>query len=293
MTRLLVLGDLNLDIHAEEPSPTSPGQETRSAVRVVPGGSAATFARAARRLGADVLFLGAVGRDMAGDLLERDLVAAGIEPHLERAALPSGAVLSLFRGGDRSMICARGANDALDADAVSASLFAHVDHVHISGYAFLSESQARAGRKALRLAHESGATVSINTPPVSLIESFGTHAYREAMRGADMVVLNRDEGRCLTGLDADEAIVEALAHTHSRGALTLGAEGALAWRGDERAVGRPPRRLDVDPTGAGDVFAATFVLRLLRRSRLDAAVADACARAYEHLAERAAVATSS
>ncbi len=286
MKRLLVLGDLNLDVHAEEPAPTACGQETRSIVRVAPGGSAGTFARVAASLGANVVFLGAVGSDAVGDLLERDLVAHGIRPQLRRVAEPSGAVLALYRGGDRSMICARGANEGLDEGAVDPILFAGLDHLHVSGYAFLSAIQARAARRAIALARDAGATTSVNAPPASLIEAFGADLFRRELREITLLLLNRDEGRLLTGCAEDTVIVGALAAAYPAGALTLGAEGALAWRGEERSSARPPARLDVDPTGAGDAYAAAFVVRLLEGDALDAANRAACAAAHAHLALR-------
>ena len=284
MIRLLVLGDLNLDVHAEEPSPTACGQEIRSTVRVTPGGSAGTFARVAAKLGADVTFLGVVGNDSVGDLLERDLVACGIRPHLRRTERPSGVVLALHRGSDRSMICSRGANDALDEDDVDPTLFVGVHHLHVSGYAFLSESQARAARRAIALARAVGATVSVNAPPANLMESLGLDLFREELRDAAFLILNRDEGRLLTGCNEDAAIVDALAASHAAGALTVGSQGALAWRGEERNLTRPAAALDVDPTGAGDAYAAAFVVRLLAGDGLAAVNRTACATAGAHLA---------
>jgi sugar/nucleoside kinase (ribokinase family) len=108
------------------------------------------------------------------------------------------------------------------------------------------------------------------------------------IRAVDTLILNRDEGRCLTGASDDAAIVVALAARHAAGALTLGADGALTWRGTERCAAQPPTRLDVDPTGAGDVFAAAFVVRLLAGGGLEAASQEACARAHAHLAARQA-----
>jgi ribokinase len=283
MIRLVVLGDLNLDVHAEEPTPTECGQETRSAVRVTPGGSAGTFARVAAKLGAHVTFVGAVGNDAVGDLLERDLSSLGIRPHLRRAERPSGVVLALHRGGDRSMICSRGANDTLDEDDVDSTLFVGVHHLHVSGYAFLSESQARAARRAIALARSVGATVSVNTPPASLMESLGLDLFRRELRDVAILILNRDEGRLLTGCNEDAAIVDALAASHAAGAVTLGPQGALAWRGEERTLARPPAVLDVDPTGAGDAYAAALVVRLLSGSRLAVANRTACATAHAHL----------
>jgi len=196
-------------------------------------------------------------------------------------------VLALYRGGDRSMICARGANEALDEDAVDSALFVGLDHVHVSGYAFLSESQARAARRAIALARDAGIPVSVNAPPASLIEAFGVEELRDELRKVAFLFLNRDEGRLLAERTADADVVDALAAIHPAGALTLGGDGALAWRGAERRFARPPSRLDVDPTGAGDAYAAAFVVRMNAGDSLDVANRAACVAAHAHLVSRA------
>jgi sugar/nucleoside kinase (ribokinase family) len=227
-----------------------------------------------------------VGDDPLGDLLERDLSASGVEPHLRRSAAPSGVVVALHRGHDRSMICSRGANDALDETAVDPSLFAGLDHLHLSGYAFLSAGQAAAARRAIALAQAAGATVSLNLPPASLVRSHGVERFHRELDDISHLFLNRDEGRCLTGLDGDDAIVDALARRHAAGALTLGAEGALAWQGSERDRHRASEALDVDPTGAGDAYAASFVVSLLGGDDLSCANRRACGTARDHIAAR-------
>jgi sugar/nucleoside kinase (ribokinase family) len=286
MIRLLVLGDLNLDVHAEEPTETGAGQEVRTAVRVMPGGSAGTFARVAARLNANVAFLGCVGADPVGDLLEHDLRAGGVEPRLRRSEKPSGVVVALHRGRDRSMICSRGANDALGESDVDPALFAGLDHLHVSGYAFLSNGQAAAARRAIALAQAAGATVSLNLPPANLVRSHGVDRFRGELDGVSHLFLNRDEGRCLTGRDEDDAIVDALACRHVAGALTLGAEGALAWQGTQRDHHRASEALDVDPTGAGDAYAATFIVSLLGGDAVSCANRRACDAARTHIAQR-------
>jgi len=286
MIRLLVLGDLNLDVHAAESTETGAGQEVRAAVRVVPGGSAGTFARVASRLGAHVAFLGCVGADPVGDLLEQDLRAGGVEPHLRRSATPSGVVVALHRSHDRSMICSRGANDALGESDVGPALFADLDHLHVSGYAFLSAGQAAAARRAIALAQAARATVSANLPPANLVRSHGVERFRQELAGVSHLFLNRDEGRCLTGLDGDDVIVDALARRHVAGALTLGAEGALAWQGSKRDRHRASEALNVDPTGAGDAYAASFIVSLLGGDDLSLANRRACDAARAHIAQR-------
>jgi len=61
----------------------------------------------------------------------------------------------------------------------------------------------------------------------------------------------------------DEEMLEHLAHSSRILAVTEAAEGArLFWHGDSRRF-RPPNVSEVDPTGAGDIFAASFFVRLL------------------------------
>lgn len=66
----------------------------------------------------------------------------------------------------------------------------------------------------------------------------------------------------LEDVDGDEAFIdEMVLHTPVL-AVTEGAEGVrLYWRGDVRRFW-PPKVSAVDPTGAGDIFAAAFFIRL-------------------------------
>lgn len=56
--------------------------------------------------------------------------------------------------------------------------------------------------------------------------------------------------------------LDALAPHHRVVVSTLGAEGAVAVSGEERAEARPARVLAESPIGAGDEFAARFLLAL-------------------------------
>ncbi len=66
----------------------------------------------------------------------------------------------------------------------------------------------------------------------------------------------------LEDLDGDDAAAEELAHACRLLVVTVGAQGArVYWNRDQRRV-PAPRVHEVDPTGAGDVFAAAFFIRL-------------------------------
>jgi ribokinase len=286
--RLLVIGDLNLDVAAPFPETQPRGGESRAAIRVEPGGSGATFARCAARLGAEVGFIGCVGEDSVGEMLVRALTEESIDPYVTWSPRPTGVVMALWKAGERTMICSRGANDDLRADAITEERIRNAGHVHLSGYAFLSPEQRPAARRAIELAGRLGRTVSVDPPPASLIETAGSRRFREDLKAVDCLLPNLEEGRLLTGQSSPDDVVDGLAKRFAAGALTLGAEGAVAWSGAERAHQSCAQRLAVDPTGAGDAFAAAFVVRWLEGAPLDEANRSGVTMAEAHLSARAA-----
>lgn len=77
-----------------------------------------------------------------------------------------------------------------------------------------------------------------------------------AMARASAVVISRED------VDGDDEIIEHMAHQTRLLVVTENAAGAvLYWNGDRRRF-RAPQVTEVDPTGAGDVFAAAFFTRL-------------------------------
>jgi 1D-myo-inositol 3-kinase len=78
-------------------------------------------------------------------------------------------------------------------------------------------------------------------------------------------------------LGQEASVVEWLQHLPI-GALTAGAQGALLFVNGDRYEVRPRPASEVDPTGAGDVFAATFLVEYHRTADpWQAAAAAACA----------------
>jgi len=283
MSRIVVLGDLNLDVRAHLPSSLAPGEEARDLVSATVGGSAGTFARVAAAHGASVTFLGCVGNDPIGDLLVRSLEDAGVEALVQRADLPSGVILALKLGSERSMVCSRGANDGIRADRIERPAFHDAVHLHVSGYAFLSPAQRPAVRTALAIARQHRLSVSIDPPPANLIRSHGVSAFLELLPPASWLFPNRSEGELLAGIAGPTAIVDRLACRFEVGALTLGEGGALAWAREARHA-QPVDPIDgVDTTGAGDAFAGAFVVAHLQRGDVRHSCETACIAARHHL----------
>jgi len=283
MTRVVVLGDLNLDVHAQAAGGVGRGEERRGHVWAAAGGSGGTFARTAAQHGAAVWFIGCVGRDLIGDLLVRSLKDAGVVGLVQRTDRPSGVVLAWGQGDERAMVCSRGANDGILAEALDAAVFEQAAHGHVSGYSFLSPAQRPALERFLLLAKEHGMSVSVDPPPANLIRAHSARRFVEVLPEGAWLFPNLAEGRTLTGVSAPCDIVKRLADRFPVGALTLGPDGAVAWADRERHQ-EPAERVDTaDTTGAGDVFAGAFVASYLVEHGLQGAARIGCAAAAAHL----------
>jgi len=286
MTHIIVLGDLNLDVYVRCPDALLRGDEERNPVHTAPGGSAGTFARTAAAEGAKVTFFGAVGRDLAGELLERSLVEAGVRSRLQWVSVATGTVVVLHRGNDRSIICSRGANDGLSPEEIDAEVFAEADHLHISGYAFLSPPQWEAAARAIELARDHGTSISVDPPPANLIERFGVPRFFHLLARVSWLLPNLAEGSLLTDCRDPSSIVDTLAARFQGGALTMGSNGALAWQGRMRHRYKSTPIESIESTGAGDVYAGAFVTAWLARKDLALANRRGCEAARSFLMER-------
>ena len=76
------------------------------------------------------------------------------------------------------------------------------------------------------------------------------------LRQAGAVIISRED------VGGDEELIEAMAHQTRILAVTEAEAGAvLYWNGDRRRF-RAPEVEEVDATGAGDIFASAFFIRL-------------------------------
>jgi len=271
MSRIVVLGDLNLDVLARLPCDLPHSGEVRTSIESTPGGSAGNFARAAACEGADVTFIGCVGNDLVGEFLVRSLIEQGIEVQVKHVELPTGTIVALQYGEKSTMLCSRGANDGLDPSWIKEKWFQRADHLYLSGYSFLSPAQLPAVKKAMQIAQGEGMSTSVSPPPANLIHSFGVARFLETIAKVNFIFPNLKEGKLLSEKETPGEIVTTLAETFVAGALTLEGKGSLAWSEDKRDRCQIDSIKALDTTGAGDAFAAGFVVAYLKNCALSAA----------------------
>jgi ribokinase len=262
---VVVLGGLNTDLVVEVARLPRPGETVSGGdVQRLPGGKAANQAVAARRLGAAVTMVGAVGDDDLGAQLRQNLADEGVDVQAVRTDpdRPSGVALIVVQaGGENTITVAPGANGALgpeDADAAGRALET------ADALLLQLETPVPASLAAARAARARGRLVVVNTAPLAAPVPDDVSAL---VAVADVVVANEEEA----------AALEALDDRPDRLVVTLGAQGAR-WS-DRGATGSTPafRVASVDAVGAGDTFSAALTVALAAGDPLPDAVRRGCA----------------
>ena len=277
MPDIVVVGDLIDDIVVVPNERPRADTDTLSSIRHVGGGSAANTAAWIGHLGAQVRFVGMVGeRDVARH--ESELRAHGVTTALQaHPSLPTGSIVLLIDGERRSMFTERGANVALDCDAVE---LGGASALHVTGYSLFGALDAGASfERLIARAVGVGVPVSITPGSAGFISDFGAERFRAVIDGATVLFPNLAEGQMLTGLDDPIEVATALSALAPVVALTLGSAGVLVSTDSAapQLVAAVPSTTR-DPTGAGDAFAAGFLVEWTSSGHVLAA-AEAGARA--------------
>jgi sugar/nucleoside kinase (ribokinase family) len=264
--RVLVAGDVIHDIIVRPEGPLRRGTDTRAAIRMMPGGSAANHAAWLAALGVPVRFAGRCGID------ERDAISAamqrrGIEPVL--AADPvaaTGALIAIIDpDGERSFLTDRGANLNLAGADLPASLLTGISHVSLSGYSFFAPGPRAAIMGLLAAARSHDIPVSVDASSTGFLEEAGPANFLDWTAGATLLFANEDEAALLSGEGDISAQIEALGRNYDRVVIKRGARGAVVGGAGGISHSREAEpAIVVDSTGAGDAFAAGYVAGLLR-----------------------------
>lgn len=258
--RIVVFGDVIDDIVVVPTGPIRTDTDTPSSIRHRAGGSAANAASWLGFVGAEVDFVGRVSTD---DVARHSgiLSGFGVTPHLEEdREHPTGTIVVLVDGNQRSMLTERGANAWLTADAVTDELLDHASVIHFTGYSIYDSTDHSPLRRLFERAAERGVTISVDPASAGSLNDFGVNNFLDLIEGAGILFPNLDEGVALTGLSDPLQIASALAERFPLVVLTLGVDGVVvAQAGQDPVSVSSEASTVVDPTGAGDAFSAGFL----------------------------------
>lgn len=264
--RVLVLGDLVVDVIVAPARAIERGTDVTGSVALRQGGSASTTARWLGRLGVSTQLVCAVGRDGAGRSLVEEVRRDRVVVRAARIAGKRTGRIGVVVGvdGERSFVTDRRAALALAPGHLDSAWFAGLDLLHLPAYSLLDEPLGTAGRWAVELARAAGARVSVDLSSSAPLLAAGRRAARELLHAVapDLLFATSAEASALLGGQGLEGLCEVAPIV----VVKRGAKGATVVT--RAAVSEaPPTRFDVatapiaaaDTTGAGDAFDAGFI----------------------------------
>lgn len=260
---MLSIGELVLDITIVPEGRLRPDDDNPAVIRVGGGGQAANFCAWAAALGERARLVTRIGDDDVGRQLVAEVEALGVEVCPIWSDEPT-AVIAVLVGpnGERTMATQHGAGVDLRPDDLQAQWFSGVQLIHVPAYALFVEPLAAAARAAIELVRRGGGMLSMD-----LSSAAGLQEYGPARMLGDLAELKPE----LLFATAPEFEVLGVPPEQLAGIpiVKLGAAGCRIFG---QVIPAAPVVHVVDPTGAGDAFAAAFASSYLKGSSpIDAA----------------------
>lgn len=262
---IVVFGSLNVDLVMETDEVPSRGQTVLArSSRIEPGGKGANQALAARRAGADVIMVGAVGRDAFASVATGNLEHAGVDiSRVAKVATPTGcASIWLEADGSNRIGVALGANAEARAGQIDDATLGRASSVLLQ-----METPPEETAAIIRRCRALGVRSILNLAPAARLPDIGL---------AGLLVVNEDEAAALAGWVGTETDAASLRAAIGCDVIrTMGARGSEAATGDG-AWAVPAFAAQVrDTTAAGDCYVGALAAALDRGVGLSEAMREA------------------
>ena len=250
MKKVVVIGDVIEDIIVISNQDRKANTDNPSSIKSTPGGSGANFAVWLASLGVETEL---IARVASHDLtrLESYFKKVKVQPSLQAdPEMETGKIVVLVEANQRTFFTDRAANQNLQTPEIPTC-----DLLYVSGYSVLSLG-AEQTQDIIRQAKQHGSLVAVDPGSTSFIDSFGVTEFVRAINGTDILFPNKEEYELLSKEgQLTEIFPEVVVTMGEQGAELVGVAKVKAKSVEA-----------VDPTGAGDAFAAKYIAERLSGS---------------------------
>lgn len=252
--KVWVLGDAVVDLLPESDGRLLP----------CPGGAPANVAVGIARLGGTSGFIGRVGDDPFGALMQRTLLTEGVDiTYLKQDEWhrTSTVLVDLNDQGERSFTFMVRPSADLFLETTDLPCWRHGEWLHLCSIALSAEPSRTSAFTAMTAIRHAGGFVSFDPnirEDLWQDEHLLRLCLRQALQLADVVKLSEEEWRLISGKTQNDRDICALAKEYEIAMLlvTKGAEGVVVcYRGQVHHFAGMSVNC-VDSTGAGDAFVA-------------------------------------
>ena len=258
--KVWVLGDAVVDLLPESDGRLLP----------CPGGAPANVAVGVARLGGTSGFIGRVGDDPFGALMQRTLLTEGVDITFlkqDEWHRTSTVLVDLNDQGERSFTFMVRPSADLFLETTDLPCWRHGEWLHLCSIALSAEPSRTSAFTAMTAIRHAGGFVSFDPnirEDLWQDEHLLRLCLRQALQLADVVKLSEEEWRLISGKTQNDRDICALAKEYEIAMLlvTKGAEGVVVcYRGQVHHFAGMSVNC-VDSTGAGDAFVAGLLTGL-------------------------------
>jgi ribokinase len=271
------LGALNMDSIYQVERILEDGEAVVKEAASFPGGSAANTIYGLAKLGVSTGFIGAVGDDAEGKLLQQDFQNAGVDTRQIKIKpkAKTGSALCLSDGlGRRSIYVLPGANSRLTINDLDFNYINQAKLLHVSS--FVDDTQFKV---LLELMDKLASSTRVSFSPGALYASKGLETLKPILARTKILFINRSEMRQLTNDEITSGAELCLEQgcnvvvvTMGKGIVHQSIEAVCYIMSEENEylveVAQPDTQ-PLDTTGAGDAFAAGFLYGFLNGKGLE------------------------
>lgn len=234
-------------------------------IRMTVAGTAAGTSVDLAKLGADVVAMGAIGEDEAGNFVESTMQRYGITTkYLVRKSgvQTSASMLPIRPNGERPALHVQGANAEFSIEDVDFDVLSKADVLHVGGTYVMPKFDGKPTAEVLRFAKEHGVTTTLDMlaiPREDMLE-----VLEPSLPYIDYFMPGLEEAQMICGLENRGDVISffldrGVGHT----VFKMGGKGSSIDAPDMDEIRLPAFKSEVvDSTGCGDAYCAGFIVGL-------------------------------
>ena len=256
---IAVVGSAMIDLTAYAKVIPAPGQPLEGELFTTGfGGKGANQAVIAAHCGAEVHFVGKLGKDLFGESIAENFKKLGIDSeYVERSDTPNGvAHIWVDANGENRIIIIPGANHEIESKKAIEAIETIADLAVVVAQCEIKQEVTLA---AFSAAKKRGCVTILNPAPYQPLSE-------ELLAVTDWIIPNETEFKELFGQDPTSDEILKKFRLGKNSIVTLGSEGAVLITSDGNLTRvSAPKVNAVDTTGAGDAFVGVFAFGLASR----------------------------
>jgi sugar/nucleoside kinase (ribokinase family) len=226
------------------------------------GGSAANTIIALSQFGGKGCMACKLADDDNGRFYRQDLIHHNVDysgsKHLD-SGITGKCLVMITSDAERTMNTFLGIAAQLGPDDIDLTAIAESEYIYIEGYLVTSNSGRAAAIKARQTAQGSGTKVAISLSDPGIVAHFRDGLNEIVGSGVDLLFCNKQEALSWCDTDNLKAAIKTMQHRAKQFVITLGADGAVVFDGDQDYHVSAQPVTAVDTNGAGDMFAGAYL----------------------------------